>query len=108
MYLLDVGTQQCGSPLPNCRKFYVGIMATFHLFVGFALRIMILLMLAYEGLGHNYYDEPELNVIPGKACGLQTEMRFLDALGKYVHSYSSKTYIMEVLINYDHQMNILN
>ena len=83
-------------------------MATFHLFVGFALRIMILLMLAYEGLGHNYYNEPELNVIPGKACGLQTEMRFLDALGKYVHSYSSKTYIMEVLINYDHQMNILN
>ena len=83
-------------------------MATFHLFVGLALRIMILLMLAYEGLGHTYYDEPELNVIPGKACGLQTEMRFLDALGKYVHSYSSKTYIMEVLINYDHQMNILN
>ena len=52
---------------------------------------MILVMLAHEALGHNYYNEPELNVIPGKACGLQTEMRFLDALGKYVLPYSSKT-----------------
>ena len=58
-------------------------MATFHLFVGLAIRIMIFLtLLAHQVLGHNYYDEPELNVIPGKACGLQTEMRFLDALGK--------------------------
>ena len=26
---------------------------------------------------------PILNVIPGKACGLQTEMKYLDVLGKY-------------------------
>ena len=62
-------------------------MATFHLFVKLALRIMILFTLVHEAFGHNYYDEPELNVIPGKACGLQTEMRFLDALGKYVLAY---------------------
>ena len=66
-------------------------MATFHLFVMLALRIMILSTLVHQVLGHNYYDEPELNVIPGKACGLQTEMRFLDALGKYVLPFSSKT-----------------
>ena len=59
-------------------------MATFHLFVGLALRMINLLTLTHQALGHNYYDEPELNVIPGKACGLQTEMKFLDALGKYV------------------------
>ena len=57
-------------------------MAAFHFFLRLALRIMIFLTLARQTLGHNYYDEPELNVIPGKACGLQTEMRFLDALGK--------------------------
>ena len=59
-------------------------MAIYDLFVRLALRIIILLTLTHQALGHNYYDEPELNVIPGKACGLQTEMRFLDALGKYV------------------------
>ena len=57
-------------------------MATCHLFGMLAIRIMIFLTLADQVLGHNYYNEPELNVIPGKACGLQTEMRFLDALGK--------------------------
>ena len=60
---------------------------------------MILLTLAHQALGHyDYdYDEPELNVIPGKACGLQTEMRFLDALGKYVLAYISRTDLMNVL-----------
>ena len=71
-------------------------MATFHLFVRLALRIMIFLTLAHQALGHYDYDEPELNVIPGKACGLQTEMRFLDALGKYVLAFISKTDLMRV------------
>ena len=52
---------------------------------------MILLTLTHQALGHYYYDEPELNVIPGKACGLQTEMRFLDALGKYVLACTGPT-----------------
>ena len=71
-------------------------MAAFHFFVRLALRIMILSTLAHQTLGHNYYDEPELNVIPGKACGLQTEMKFLDALGKYVLAYISDTDLMNV------------
>ena len=96
LYLLDIGPWQCGTPLPNCRKFQVGIMASFYLFVRLALEIIILLMLAHQALGHDYYYEPELNVIPGKGCGLQTEMRFLDALGKYIFFYISNTNIMSI------------
>ena len=70
--------------------------AAFHFLVRLALRIIIFLTLAHQALGHNFYDEPELNVMPGKGCGLQTEMRFLDALGKYVLPYISKTDIMSV------------
>ena len=66
-------------------------MAAFHIFVRLALEIMIFITLAHQAFGHYDYYEPELNVIPGRACGLQTEMRFLDALGKYVPSYISKT-----------------
>ena len=82
LYLLDLGSQQCGSPLPDCRKFQVGIMAAFHIFVRLALEIMIFITLAHQASGHYDYYELQLNVIPGRACGLQTEMRFLDALGK--------------------------
>ena len=39
-----------------------------------------------QAFAHSEVDRPTLNVIPGKACGLQTEMRYVEALGKYVVS----------------------
>ena len=38
--------------------------------------------LVYPALAHSELDKPILNVIPGNACGMQTEMRYIDALGK--------------------------
>ena len=38
--------------------------------------------LIYLAWAHSEADRPMLNVIPGNACGLQTEMRYVDALGK--------------------------
>ena len=59
-------------------------MATFHIFLKWISGFVIVAMLIYQVIAHFQFDEPILNVIPGKACGLQTEMRYLDFLGKYV------------------------
>ena len=67
-------------------------MAVFYFFGNLALRIIVVLTLTHQVFGHYYYDEPQLNVIPGRACGLQTEMRYLDALGKYVLPYINLPY----------------
>ena len=66
-------------------------MAAFYLFVRLTLKVMIFLTLTHQALGHFDYDEPELNMIPGRACGLQTEIRFLDALGKCVLAHIRMT-----------------
>ena len=59
------------------------IMSTFRISVKWTLRSIIALTLVCPGCAHYEADVPRMNVIPGKACGLQTEMRYLDVLGKY-------------------------
>ena len=59
-------------------------MSPFHTLLKWVLGIAIPATSIYPTFAHYGYDEDDLNVIPGKACGLQTEMRFLDALGKYL------------------------
>ena len=59
------------------------MITTFHTFLRWILGFLIAAMLIYQAIAHFQFDEPTLNVIPGKACGLQTEMRYLEALGKY-------------------------
>ena len=59
-------------------------MSPFHTLLKWVLGIVIPAISIYPALAHYNFDQHNLNVIPGKACGLQTEMRYLDALGKYV------------------------
>ena len=59
-------------------------MGPFHTFLRWVLGIVIPVISIYPAFAHYNFDHHNLNVIPGKACGLQTEMRYLDALGKYV------------------------
>ena len=48
---------------------------------------------------HSEVDRPRMNVIPGKACGLQTEMRYLDYLGKQIFLFeNSRTSILMRII----------
>ena len=65
-------------------------MATCHTFLNWILGSVIAAMLICQAIAHFQFDEPSLNVIPGKACGLQTEMRYLEKLGKYVIILSSE------------------
>ena len=58
-------------------------MSPFHTFLKWVLGIVIPAISIYPAFAHYNFDQHNLNVIPGKACGLQTEMRYLDALGKY-------------------------
>ena len=59
------------------------IMSTFHFLLKLNLATITTLTLFCSAIAHSELDRPRMNVIPGKACGLQTEMRYLDALGKY-------------------------
>ena len=63
-------------------------MSPFYTFLKWVLGIVIPAISIYPAFAHYDFDQHNLNVIPGKACGLQTEMRYLDALGK--HLYISK------------------
>ena len=54
-----------------------------HFLLKLNLATITTLTLFCSAIAHSELDRPRMNVIPGKACGLQTEMRYLDALGKY-------------------------
>ena len=79
-------------------------MSTFLFFLKWTLGSVITLTLVCLACAHSEFDRPRMNVIPGKACGLQTEMRYLDALGKYIlilcvssHIYTYEYYQMNIL-----------
>ena len=57
-------------------------MSPIHTLLKWVLGIVIPAISIYPAFAHYDFDQHNLNVIPGKACGLQTEMRYLDALGK--------------------------
>ena len=85
------------------------VMSTLLFFLKWTLGSITTLTLICPACAHSELDRPRLNVIPGKACGLQTEMRYLDALGKYglIFIYSFKAQSHSNTYKY-YQMNILN
>ena len=63
-------------------------MSTLNHFLIWNLGCIFASTLVSPAWAHSELHRPMLNVIPGNACGLQTEMRYVDALGKKVFSKS--------------------